>query len=74
MNVAELERFIKKVDDGEHDEYDGVSAFWAADLARRVIAAEKLVHALRYYAEHEPEWTANTIVARDALTAYEATK
>ena len=71
MNVAELERFVSRVDNDELDYHDGCDPYWAAELARRVIAAEKLVDALNGVLEQDDDHWAGT---KAALTAYEDTK
>ena len=81
MNVAELERLGINIwsDFGAYNEGGYyVSVDDAAHLARRVIAAEKLVGTLSYLQTQAENGTLHPKVviqnARESITAYEATK
>lgn len=84
MNVAELERLVADAfTPGPSNTYNELKV-WAPDLARRVIAAEKLVEAWRDFDKDYRETLRkldinefdflSLTVAREALTAYEATR
>lgn len=47
ISNEELQRLVDRADSDEFDPFDGIDPYFAARLARRVLAAEKLVEDIK---------------------------
>lgn len=64
--LEELHHFVDRVDSDDIDAHDGCDPYWTASLARKVIAAEKLVD--------EAEYIMHGLIVNDSWSNYEVNK